>query len=131
MRRPPGARRDLPDGRKSLEIRGKDSALRGAVALIASGTGTIVAVADLVDVLGPLTLDDYRRLQPQHRVADVEALPYARTFGYVFANVRVLTVPQRYRHRSGAVTWCILDPEARAELARALAQPDGVTRLPD
>ncbi len=43
-------------GSKTWEIRGSSTAKRDRIALIQSGTGTVVGVAELVGVEGPLTL---------------------------------------------------------------------------
>jgi hypothetical protein len=43
-------------GSKTWEIRGSSTAKRGRIALIQSGSGTVIGVADLVDAVGPLTL---------------------------------------------------------------------------
>jgi hypothetical protein len=45
-------------GSKTWEIRGSFTAKRGRIALIQSGSGTVIGVADLVGVAGPLTLRD-------------------------------------------------------------------------
>ena len=45
-------------GSKTWEIRGSSTAKRGRIALIQSGSGTVIGVADLVGVAGPLTLRD-------------------------------------------------------------------------
>lgn len=47
-------------GRKSWEIRGSATRLRGPVALIESGSGTVVGTCELTNVVGPLSL---RQLQ--------------------------------------------------------------------
>jgi hypothetical protein len=113
--------RCLDRARKTLEIRGKNTTLRGPVALIASGTGTVLAVADLVDVLGPLDVTAYHALREQHLVRDTSVLPYRTTYGYVMRSVRVLRCPIPYRHKSGAVSWVVLDEGARRAMARELA----------
>jgi hypothetical protein len=49
------------DGEKTWEIRGSRTSVRGQVALIASGSGTVVGVCDLVDCIGPLTAEEFRK----------------------------------------------------------------------
>ncbi len=44
------------DGSKTWEIRSSHTSKEGRIELIASGTGTVVGVADLVGVVGPLSL---------------------------------------------------------------------------
>ena len=43
------------EGKKTWEIRGSATKRRGRIALVASGTGTVVGTCDLVDVVGPLS----------------------------------------------------------------------------
>jgi hypothetical protein len=42
-------------GQKTWELRGSGTVHRGEVALIQSGSGTVVGLTTLVDVLGPLS----------------------------------------------------------------------------
>jgi hypothetical protein len=42
-------------GSKTWEIRGSSTGKRGRIALIQSGSGTVIGVADLVGVVGPLS----------------------------------------------------------------------------
>lgn len=44
---------------KIWEIRGSRTTKRGRIGLIQSGTGKVVGVADLVDVVGPLRRADF------------------------------------------------------------------------
>ena len=48
-------------GAKAWEIRGFQTKIRRPIALIQSGTGTVVGVCDVVDVHGPLSLEELRR----------------------------------------------------------------------
>jgi hypothetical protein len=48
------------EGTKTRETRGTRTGKRGRIALIQSGTGTVVVVADLVDEVGPLTFSEER-----------------------------------------------------------------------
>ena len=41
-------------GKKTWELRGSATKIRGRIALVASGSGTVVGTCDLVDVRGPL-----------------------------------------------------------------------------
>jgi hypothetical protein len=49
------------DGRKTWEIRGAATAIRGRIALIKAGSGTVVGTCELVDVIGPITLAALKR----------------------------------------------------------------------
>jgi hypothetical protein len=79
-------------GSKTWEIRGSSTAKRGRIALIKSGTGTVIGVADLVDVVGPLTLRELvanARKLGLRKPAPVR-LFYRRTFAWVLKNARKL-----------------------------------------
>ena len=47
-------------GTKTWEIRGSATRIRGRIALIAGGTGTVVGTCELIDVRGPLSIADLR-----------------------------------------------------------------------
>jgi len=96
------------DGRKTWEIRRGNTRIRGPMALIASGTGTVVGKADLVDTIGPLSLPQMRQTTGKHRIPENElgALPYGdKTWAWVFKNPVRFEKPLPYRHPAGAVIW--------------------------
>jgi len=99
----------LLNGEKTWEIRGRATQIRGPVVIIKSGTGQAFGVVDLVDVIGPLSVDD---LVASGHLPSSErdefrktGLPYSKTFAYVVKNPRWFASPISYRHPSGAVTW--------------------------
>src|SRR5665213_3012769 len=47
------------EGTKTWEIRGSKTLVRETIGLIASGSGTVVGVCDLVDCVGPLSAEQY------------------------------------------------------------------------
>src|SRR5688500_14685268 len=75
-------------GRKTWEIRGSATRVRGPIALIESRSGTVVGVCNLTDCVGPLTLKELHGAVRHHR-ADLEKfqskLPYRRTHAWVLA----------------------------------------------
>jgi hypothetical protein len=54
--------------RKTWEIRGKRTHIRGTIGLIEKGTGTVVGVCELVECLGPLSLAEMRRNVEKHGI---------------------------------------------------------------
>jgi hypothetical protein len=99
---------EIISGRKIWEIRGSNTSRRGRIALIRSGSGCIVGTCDLIDVVGPLTIQDFVDSTEKHRVNDFVLkgrLPYHRTFAWVIANVSALVTPVRYKHPPGAIIW--------------------------
>lgn len=102
----------IMEGQKTWELRSKHTQVRGPIALIKQGTGTVVAVARLVDSKGPLTDADMAANGHNHGVTpDRLTLPEVQKYRYawVLAEVTRLARPVPYTHRSGAVVWAALD----------------------
>ncbi len=59
---------DILAGRKTWEIRGRLTRIRGTIGLIEKGTGTVVGLCDLVDCIGPLSLAEMSRNVGKHRI---------------------------------------------------------------
>lgn len=93
--------------KKTWEIRGEKTNIRGTIALIRGGSGLIVGTCELVDVVGPLTL---RQIQKKARKTGEAASqwrykPYERTYAWVLRRARRFRVPRPYKHPPGAVVW--------------------------
>jgi hypothetical protein len=103
----------IVDGRKTWEIRGSATKIRGRIAIIAAGTGTVVGTCELCDVKGPLRLSDLRSSARKlnKRPSQITGpLYYGRkTHAWVLRSARRLKQPVPYRHRDGAVIWVALD----------------------
>src|SRR5216684_3372672 len=91
------------DGEKTWEIRGSKTSIRGSVGLIASGSGTIVGVCDVVDCVGPLSANMFRKnaAKAGMRPAEARLGGYRHTYAWVLANPRYLKRPVPYKHPSG------------------------------
>ena len=96
------------DGVKSWEIRGSNTNVRGTIALIQSGTKTIVGVAELVDAR-PLSRKEYLQSETFHCIRTTGELPYPKTYAWVLANAKRLPQPVPYVHPQGAILWVNLD----------------------
>ncbi len=110
-------------GAKTWEIRGSSTAKRGRIALIQSGTGTVIGVADLVDAVGPLTRRDLAanvRKLGLGKPGLSRPLPYRKTFAWVLKNARKLKTPVRYPHPPGCIIWVNLGPGVQAAIRRQL-----------
>jgi ASCH domain len=110
-------------GSKTWEIRGSSTAKRGRIALIQSGTGTVVGVADLVGAEGPLNrreLAANARKLGLKKTRALEPLPYRSTFAWVLENARKLKTPGRYHHPPGCIIWVKLGPGVQAAISRQL-----------
>lgn len=112
------------DGSKTWEIRGSHTYKEGRIALIESGTGTVVGLAELSGVVGPLSL---KELSANWRKAGFESdghlprLPYKQIFAWVLQNPKRLRQPVPYNHPPGAVIWVRLKADVEREVLRQVA----------
>jgi len=95
-------------GTKTWEIRGSAVNIRGRIALLRSGAGQVAGVCDVVDCVGPLTLDDLRANETRTGFPTREP-PYDATFAWVLANAVRLTKPVPFSGKRGAIKWLELD----------------------
>ena len=121
-------------GEKIWEMRSRSTSVRGEIALIAKGTGTIVGFARLVDSLAPLSAAEMQAHFSKHRIpAERVSEPGFRWFTpWVFTDVRALEKPIPYRHPFGAVTWVNVDQTLAARntpTATPVAKPSVQKRL--
>lgn len=109
-------------GEKTWELRGSSTKVRGQIALVESGSGMVVGVCDLVDVAGPLTLDELKASEALHQVPSFrqgERSRYRRPHAWVLKDARRLREPVTYKHPQGAVIWVNLSEK---EMDRVIAQ---------
>jgi len=111
-------------GEKTWEMRSSRTSIRGPVALIEKGTGTVVGVASILDSLGPLSLQDISESKAKHRVGPeiYTQQDYKWTHAWVLGGVMPFKNPVRYRHKPGAVIWVELDASAREALQQAFME---------
>lgn len=100
-------------GHKTWEIRGKATKIRGPIALIRGGSGLVVGKCELVDSLGPFTLEQLQGLQDKHCVPVDELRPFLLKYkdqahAWVLDRVVAFERPVPYDHPSGAVIWVTL-----------------------
>jgi hypothetical protein len=95
------------EGKKTWEIRGTNSKIRGRIAPIRSGSGLIVGTCALTGVIGPLTLRQLRENARNLGLApsQVKLPSYDKPHAWVLADVKRFRVPRPYKHPQGAVTW--------------------------
>jgi hypothetical protein len=113
------------NGEKTWEMRSRGTAVRGPVALIEKGTGTVVGLASIVDSLPALAPGQMQSHFARHRIP--EAMVRQEGFRWftpwVLADVRRLQTPVSYQHPRGAVTWVNLSPADEAAVLRAAGPP--------
>jgi hypothetical protein len=98
----------IVDGQKSWELRGSRTSIRGRIALIAAGTGTIVGEASLTAVVGPIGIPELCANGSKHRVVanwELMGMPYRTTFAWELEDARRYDRPLTYSHPAGAVIW--------------------------
>jgi hypothetical protein len=107
-------------GEKQWEMRPRSTRHRGAIALVRKGSGTVVGVADLVDCLSPLSVDEYRASEAFHRIPPEQQPVAARRWPrpWILRNVCQLSIPVPYRHKFGAQSEIILSAEEAAAVKR-------------
>ncbi|MGI9360209.1 MAG: DUF4357 domain-containing protein [Parasphingorhabdus sp.] len=110
------------DGQKTWEMRSRKTKVRGPIALIESGSGTVVGTAKLVDSLAPLKATNYmehrnRHAIPEDMLDDVIANGWVHP--WVLTEVQRLASPVSYDHPSGAVTFVNLDEQVTQKVKGA------------
>jgi hypothetical protein len=112
------------DGKKTWEIRGSATSVRGTVGLVPSGSGTIVGVCEVVDCVGPLTAEEYTKNAKKAGMRPSEAKLgwYRQTYARVMAKPRRLSRPLPYRHPPGAVIWVRLDDSVERGILKEVAR---------
>lgn len=104
-------------GKKTIEIRGSKTNIRGKIALIASGTGQVIGTcmvnesinlaeeADLSDVVIKSCVDE----------TTIRSF-YKNPNGWVLSDAKRLTTPVKYKHPMGAIIWVKLEESVVAEI---------------
>jgi hypothetical protein len=107
------------DGRKTWEIRGSATSIRGRIALLRSGASRVAGVCDLLDCEGPLALD-HLRANAQRAGFEADELPYKRTYAWILTNPVRLARPVPFEPKPGAVIWLQLAPGVAEAVAAQL-----------
>ncbi len=97
-------------GKKTWEMRSRDTRVRGRIALIRKGSKFVVGIADLVNTIPDLSVQELRANVARHQV---DALQLDESFkwktAWVLDRARSLGEPVPYQHPRGAVIWVDLD----------------------
>ncbi|MGN8115376.1 ASCH domain-containing protein [Labrys sp. 22185] len=104
-------------GRKTWELRGTPTKIRGRLALIRSGSGLIIGECQLDDCVGPVGFDTLiaTGALSSHERDDIEReghAPYvavdgvtSKTFAWIVSRPILYSQPVAYNHPSGAITF--------------------------
>ncbi|MEC9386070.1 ASCH domain-containing protein [Marinobacter sp. bablab_jr008] len=111
-------------GYKTWEMRSARTTIRGPIALIEKGSGTIVGVGSILDSIGPLCFEEVFENEIKHNVGPeiYTRDGYKWNHAWVLGDVLPLVQPIKYQHRSGAVVWVELDTVAIENLQAALVE---------
>lgn len=104
------------DGRKTWEIRSRQTHLRGRIGIIKSGSGRVYGTVDLVDCIPIHGEDDPDLLvanQHKHHVP-LGAIPYRKPWAWVLQDPVIYEWARPYDHPQGAVIWVNIDPPLSA-----------------
>jgi len=114
---------NILNGKKIWEMRSTSTKVRGLIALIQKGSGSVVGTVNLSGSLGPLSEDEMLRSTDKHlidpnRVASGATAKWRHA--WVLSSAHWLPTPVRYSHPSGAVIWVNLDPEVEQQVIQQL-----------
>lgn len=103
-------------GRKTWEMRGRGTSIRGRIGLIRKGTGLVVGEAVLAGSLPPLDVEGMLATQSRHRIdpETLAALGGRWNVPWVLEGAMEWKAPVPYVHPRGAVTWVVLRQDACA-----------------
>ena len=96
------------EGKKTWEIRGSNTKIRGKISLIKSGTGQIFGECELVDSFECDILDMYvGNHEEKHCIPFGQGIKisYKKTYAWVMKNPVRYDKPIHYKHPQGAVIW--------------------------
>lgn len=94
-------------GKKTIEIRGSNTKIRGTIGVIKSKSGSVFGTVDLYDSIF-LTKELYEGLREIHKVGiSYEELLkiYPSPYGWCFRNAFKYNKPLKYNHKKGCVIW--------------------------
>lgn len=102
-------------GEKTWELRGKNTKIRGPVALIEGGTGTIVGMFNIVDSEGPLSKVQRVEAADKNQIlaCEIDEDIYENVYAWKLENVVRFSEPVPYKHPSGAVIWVTLQEDVK------------------
>jgi len=101
-----------------VELRGSATKVRGRIAILASGTGTVIGTCELWGVEGPLKLKDLRsnaRRLGERTSKITGPLYYRNTYARVLRHPKRLRTPVPYSHPQGAVMLGEPEPRGRPQ----------------
>lgn len=99
------------DNKKTWEIRGSGTRIRGRVGIIFSGTGKIFGSVNICNSAA-LTCEDFNSYREKHYIYEkFNDLPYKKPFIWEMEKGIWFPSPITYKHPQGAVIWINLNQD--------------------
>lgn len=92
-------------GEKTWEIRGSKTTKKGIIGLIESGSGKVIATANLVQCHGPFSVEDLKKHNDKTQIENEFNITYSKIYAWELSDVKPLNTPQPYKHPQGAIIW--------------------------
>jgi hypothetical protein len=105
------------EGKKTIEVRGSKTNIRGQIALIASGTGQVIGTCHVDDSINIAEHENIAEIVLKSCVDEKRLLEYyKKPNGWVLSNAKRLETPIKYKHPMGAIIWVTLEESVTNEI---------------
>lgn len=105
------------EGKKTIEIRGSKTNIRGQIALIASGSGQVIGTCRVNDSINLAEKVDLTDIVIKSCVDETTLRSfYKKPNGWVLSDAKRLSMPVRYKHPMGAIIWVTLEDLVVAQI---------------
>lgn len=109
------------EGKKTIEVRGSKTNIRGKIALIESGTGHVIGTCQVDDSINIAEHGNISEIVMKSCVDEKRLLEYyKKPNGWVLSNAKRLETPVKYKHPMGAIIWITLEESVTNEIISQL-----------
>lgn len=109
------------EGKKTIEVRGSKTNIRGKIALIESGTGHVIGTCQVDDSINIAEHGNISEIVMKSCVDEKRLLEYyKKPNGWVLSNAKRLETPVKYKHPMGAIIWVTLEESVTNEIISQL-----------
>lgn len=109
------------EGKKTIEVRGSKTNIRGQIALIASGTGQVIGTCHVDDSLNIAEYGNIAEIVMKSCVDEPTLRGfYKKPNGWVLSKAKRLETPVKYKHPMGAIIWVTLEESVVNEIVAQL-----------
>lgn len=96
---------EILSGRKTLEIRGRNTKIRGPVAIIKSGTSKVYGIVNISNSQ-QISEKQYISERPKHLIKNQwSELPYNNVYGWSVSSARMFKKPVNIEVKQGCIIW--------------------------